>query len=72
MLNKKHSKCGGTFVEVNLYGDMFCDKCGEGTERYIYNKDENIKRLEAENNRLRDTISEMQSRLDKINSLAYK
>ena len=63
MLRTIHEGCGGTFREVNIYEDIRCDKCGQGTKRYIYTPEEQFEMLKKENRRLKDTITRL---LDKI------
>lgn len=44
ILHTKHKNCGGSFVEINIYEDIECDKCGQSSERYIYTKKEQADR----------------------------
>lgn len=65
MLEAIHEDCGGTFREVNIYEHIRCDKCGQGTKRYIRTPEEQFEMLKLENRRLKDTITRL---LDKINN----
>ena len=69
-LGKTHKGCGGTFVEVNIWEDIECDKCGKGVERYKYTKKEKIANLEKKNRELIQQIEAMQELLEKITTLA--
>ena len=64
MLNTIHEGCGGTFREVNIYEDIRCDKCGQGTKRYIYTPEEQFEMLKKENRRLKDTITRLLDKID--------
>ena len=64
MLKTIHEGCGGTFREVNIYEDIRCDKCGQGTKRYIYTPEEQFERLKRENRELKDTIRKLVDKID--------
>lgn len=40
VLDTKHVGCGGTFREINIYEDIACDRCGQGSDRYILTPEE--------------------------------
>ena len=64
MLNTIHEGCGGTFREVNIYEDIRCDKCGQGTPRYIYTKEEHLKLLKQEEVRLIELINGLKRKIN--------
>ena len=64
MLKTIHEGCGGTFREVNIYEDIRCDKCGQGTKRYIYTPEEQLEKLKHENRELKDTITRLLDKID--------
>jgi len=69
MLNAKHEGCGGTFREWNIYEEIRCDKCRQGTKRYIYTKEEQFEKLKAENNRLKVKIKRFEEMLEQIRDM---
>lgn len=70
ILNKKHTGCGGTFKEINIWEDIACDKCGQGTERFIYTKKEQEERKDAFIVRLQDRVQELEDKLENIHNMA--
>ena len=48
MLNTIHEGCGGEFVEINIWEDIACNRCGLGTDRYIYTPEEQVRQDELE------------------------
>lgn len=46
MLNTIHEGCGGEFVEINIWEEIACNKCHQGTDRYIYTPEEQVRQDE--------------------------
>lgn len=70
ILHKKHKNCGGTFREINIWEEIRCDKCDEGSERYIYTKKEQDQRKDAEIIRLIKEITELEGKLEEIHRMS--
>ena len=64
MLKTIHEGCGGTFREWNIYEDIRCDKCRQGTKRYIRTLEEQFEMLKQENRELKDTITRLLDKVD--------
>ncbi len=64
MLKTIHEGCGGTFDYWNIYEDIRCDKCHQGTKRYIYTPEEQLEMLKQENRELKDTITRLLDKID--------
>ena len=69
MLDTIHEGCGGTFIYYehrwSIYdGRYACDKCGQGTKRYVLNTEEQIEKLEEKNKELKDLIKRLKNKID--------